>query len=276
MLGESSVIKTPYTAMANYLAYGAAMLTPPNEQGVDLMIPLVLKDAETKSCGSEAAVLNVSEMENQARNKVNPTGKDAKKKVFSNGKEPDVVQDIQMDEPNTRKRKFEDVEMEFGEDNKGNQMAKNLTNDDESLGDQFKSSDLSFVYIQVKFGKSYQELPTPGEVGKVCPHLVFGDYFGIGKPNVPYCYIYHHISANEMKYRIIEHTENKSAIAPVHFPCLALFGTSTADTNLKKLMTELTMKHAPSSDPHHPLRRTWAVHENKLQIEDAGEFLDYD
>jgi hypothetical protein len=58
------------------------------------------------------------------------------------------------------------------------------------------TNEISFVYIQTKFGRSYSSFPTAEKVYNSSPHAVFGDKIGNGEGARPYCYIFHHIASS--------------------------------------------------------------------------------
>jgi hypothetical protein len=273
MLGESSVRDTPYTVMANYLAYGAAMVPKPDTKGVDLMIPLVLRECE-ESPEETVVGLSISEIENTVREGLEPMHRtESKEKVSILELQQKIKEKVaemanqKLEGPSDLIHRMEDTTIENFDDLEMNTI----------VSKKFKKSGLSFIYIQVKFGKTYQsKLPAPGHVGSSSPHVAFENYFGDRKPNVPYCYIYHHLCSEDMSFRVAKYDEQRAANPPYHFPCLALCGTSTKDTSLKDLMDELSKSHAPSSNPHHPLRRTWAAHPSNIRIEDVGRVVEYD
>jgi hypothetical protein len=68
------------------------------------------------------------------------------------------------------------------------------------------SRKLSFVYIQVKFGKSYvRTMPSATEVMVSSPHNAFKGKLTMRDGTVtPYCYLYHHLSPHKIKTKVME------------------------------------------------------------------------
>jgi hypothetical protein len=173
MMGHHSVEMDPYSAMANYLSRGAAMITKPRTKSVDMMIPLVLREEN-------------------------------------------------------RKTGF--------------------------------VSNISFVFVQVKFGNSYTKTPTPSEVGKVSPHVVFKQHMGEGENATPYCFIYQHICAKREDSKVILWTENRAKNPAYHYPCIAACGYEPRWPSFDDLIQHLLRYSMEPWLLSHPiLSNTWTV-----------------
>jgi hypothetical protein len=144
---------------------------------------------------------------------------------------------------------------------------------------------LSFIYIQTKFGKSFEgKSPSPADVFLSSPHIAFGDKIGKKDEGVPYAYIYHHITASPFDFKIFPTKAGKfSKVRPpktrklpesietdaenFHFPCLFIQGVKLdASSNIHKLTKYF--KDKPDNtwmDTHPNYKNTWCRPCKKIQ-----------